>query len=399
MPEGLFKLPWWGIVLTTLGLTHITIASVTIFLHRHQAHRALTLHPVVSHFFRFWLWLTTDMVTKEWAAIHRKHHAKVETADDPHSPRQKGLNRVLWTGALLYNQESHNQETMRKYGFGTPDDWIERHLYSHHNWLGVVLMLSIDMMIFGVLSGAIVWLVQMLWIPFWAAGVINGIGHYWGYRNFEVKDASTNIVPWGILIGGEELHNNHHTYASSAKLSVRWWEFDIGWFYIRFLQMFGLAEVKKLPPQLVSIPSKQYLDLDTVRAVVRNRFQIMARFSREVTRLVHREELRKADRRDHPKWASLRHASRLMKKEAAHLSQRNLERLQIVLKSNVALNTVYEMKRNLQSIWERSSTTQENLLRALEEWCRQAEATGINALTDFSRKLRTYTLAPATAAI
>jgi len=397
MFDGLLNLPWWGIVLTTLGLTHITIASVTIFLHRHQAHRALTLHPVVSHFFRFWLWLTTGQVTKEWAAIHRKHHAKVDTEEDPHSPIHKGLSRVLWTGALLYNQESHNQETMDKYGFGTPDDWLERHLYSRHNWIGVILMLGIDVLLFGFITGAIVWLVQMVWIPFWAAGVINGIGHYWGYRNFEVKDASTNIVPWGILIGGEELHNNHHTYASSAKLSARWWEFDVGWFYIRSLQVLGLATVKKLPPQLVSIPAKQHLDLDTVRAVVRNRFLIMARFSREVIRMVQREELRSADRRDQAKWALLKRASRLMKKEAAHLSQRNLGRLQNVLQNNTTLNTVYEMKRNLQSIWERSSTTQENLLRALEVWCRQAEATGIKALTDFSRKLRTYTLAPATA--
>jgi len=394
MLDGLLNLPWWGIVLTTLGLTHITIASVTIFLHRHQAHRALTLHPIISHFFRLWLWLTTGIVTKEWAAIHRKHHAKVETADDPHSPKQKGLNRVLWTGALLYRQESRNQETMDKYGAGTPDDWIEQHLYSRHSWLGVVLMLGIDVLLFGPLAGGIVWLVQMAWIPFWAAGVINGIGHFWGYRNFEVKDASTNIVPWGILIGGEELHNNHHTYASSAKLSARSWEFDIGWFYIRSMEVLGLARVKKLPPQLVSNPTKQHLDLDTVKAVVRNRFQIMARFSRDVTRLVHREELRKADRRDHSHWPMLKQARRLMKKEAMHLSQKNRERLQNILRQNATLKTVYDMKHKLQEIWERSASTQENLLASLEEWCRQAEATGIKALTDFSKTLRTYTLVP-----
>ncbi len=395
MYDGLLNLSWWATVLATLGLTHITIVSVTIFLHRHQAHRALTLHPAVSHFFRFWLWLTTGTVTKEWAAIHRKHHAKVETADDPHSPKQKGLNRVLWTGALLYRQESRNQETMDKYGTGTPNDWIESHLYSRHNWLGIVLMLGIDVMLFGLLAGAIVWLVQMAWIPFWAAGVINGIGHYWGYRNFETRDASTNIVPWGILIGGEELHNNHHAYASSAKLSAHWWEFDIGWLYISLLQMLRLAKVKKLPQQLVSNPAKQHLDLDTVRAVVRNRFQIMVRFSRDVTRLVHREELHKADRRDQAKWALLKHARRLMKKEMAHLNRKNRERLHNVLQYHATLNTVYEMKRKLQNIWEQSAATQEHLLRALEEWCRQAEATGIKALTDFSMKMRTYTLVPA----
>ncbi len=395
MFDGLLNLSWWGTVLATLGLTHITIASVTIFLHRHQAHRALTLHAVVSHFFRFWLWLTTGTVTKEWAAIHRKHHAKVETAEDPHSPKQKGLNRVLWTGALLYRQESRNQETMDKYGAGTPNDWIEHHLYSRHNWLGIVLMLGINVMLFGLPAGAIVWLVQMAWIPFWAAGVINGIGHYWGYRNFETRDASTNMVPWGILIGGEELHNNHHAYASSAKLSAHWWEFDIGWLYISLLQIMRLAKVKKLPPQLVSNPAKQHLDLDTVKAVVRNRFQIMVRFSRDVTRMVHREELRKADRRDQAKWTLLKTARRLMKKEVAQLNQKNRKRLHSVLQHHARLNTVYEMKRKLQDIWEQSAATHEHLLRALEQWCRQAEATGIKALTDFSLKMRTYTLVPA----
>lgn len=395
MFDGLLNLSWWGTVLATLGLTHITIASVTIFLHRHQAHRALTLHPVVSHFFRFWLWLTTGTVTKEWAAIHRKHHAKVETAEDPHSPKQKGLNRVLWTGALLYRQESRNQETMDKYGAGTPNDWIEHHLYSRHNWLGIVLMLGINVMLFGLPAGAIVWLVQMAWSPFWAAGVINGIGHYWGYRNFETRDASTNMLPWGILIGGEELHNNHHAYASSAKLSAHWWEFDIGWLYISLLQIMRLAKVKKLPPQLVSNPAKQHLDLDTVKAVVRNRFQIMVRFSRDVTRMVHREELRKADRRDQAKWTLLKTARRLMKKEMAQLNQKNRERLHSVLQHHATLNTVYEMKHKLKNIWEQSAATHEHLLRALEEWCRQAEATGIKALTDFSLKMRTYTLVPA----
>ncbi|KPK10676.1 MAG: aminotransferase [Acidithiobacillales bacterium SG8_45] len=394
MLNGLFQMPWWGYVLTTLALTHITIASVTIFLHRHQAHRALELHPVVSHFFRFWLWLTTGMITREWAAIHRKHHAKVETADDPHSPIQKGLNRVLWTGAFLYHDESKNRGTIEQYGFGTPDDWLERHLYTPLNWLGIVLMLGIDLILFGPLAGGIIWLVQMVWIPFWAAGVINGIGHYWGYRNFEVADASTNIVPWGILIGGEELHNNHHTYGSSAKLSAKWWEFDIGWMYIRILQAFGLARVKKLPPQLVSDPAKNTIDLDTVRAVVRNRFQIMARFSRDVLKHVQRDELRKLDRKNRDEWALIKKARRLMKREPGHLSESKRQQLSMVLERSSSLNTVYQMKKKLQAIWESRTATQENLLRALEDWCRQAEATGIKALEDFSSRIRTYTLAP-----
>ncbi|MFL6712717.1 MAG: acyl-CoA desaturase, partial [Sulfurifustis sp.] len=225
---GVVSLPWWGYVLVALVFTHITIASVTIYLHRHQAHRALDLHPVVSHFFRFWLWLTTGMITKEWAAVHRKHHAKVETPDDPHSPQQWGIRKVLWDGTSLYRVASKDGEILAKYGHGTPDDWIERHLYSRRNTWGIASMLVINLVLFGPI-GLTIWAVQMAWIPFFAAGVINGIGHYWGYRNYEVQDASRNIVPWGILIGGEELHNNHHAYPSSAQLSNKWWVFDIGW--------------------------------------------------------------------------------------------------------------------------------------------------------------------------
>lgn len=397
MFQGLFALPWWGLVLATLGLTHVTIVSVTVFLHRHQAHRALDLHPIVSHFFRLWLWLTTGMVTREWAAIHRKHHAKVETAEDPHSPQVKGLNRVLWTGALLYRREAANRETLKRYGFGTPEDWIERNIYSRYPWLGIAIMLAVDLALFGAGPGAIIWLVQMVWIPFWAAGVINGIGHYWGYRNFEVQDASTNIIPWGILIGGEELHNNHHTYASSAKLSAKWWEFDIGWMYIRMLELLRLARVKKLPPQLMSDPAKQHCDAETVKAVIRNRFQIMARFTHEVLHSVHREELRKADRQDRESRTLLKHARAWMSKEASHLDERGVRGLRRVLDRYRKLDTVYRMKMGLQSIWERSTTTQENLLHALEDWCRQAEATGIQVLKEFSCRLRTYTTAPVSA--
>src|SRR4030065_324241 len=229
--EGLIALPWWGYIVVTLVFTHITIAGVTIFLHRHQAHRALDLHPLVSHFFRFWLWLTTGMVTKEWAAIHRKHHARCETAEDPHSPQVLGIGKVLREGSELYRAEAKNQETLVKYGHGTPSDWIERHLYTPHSATGFTPMFIVNVLLFGPI-GHTIWAVQMMWIPITAAGGINRIGHYWGYRNYEAADASTNIVPWGILIGGEELHNNHHTFASSAKLSSKWWEFDIGWVYL-----------------------------------------------------------------------------------------------------------------------------------------------------------------------
>src|SRR3989344_1934460 len=279
MLEGLIVLPWWGYIIVALVFTHITIAAVTIFLHRHQAHRALVLHPIVSHFFRCWLWLTTGMVTKEWAAIHRKHHAKVETPEDPHSPQQYGIGTVMWQGSELYRKEAKNRETLERYGHGTPDDWVERHVYTGRSKHGIALMFAINVVLFGPI-GITIWAIQMIWIPVFAAGIINGIGHYWGYRNFEVADASTNIFPWGILIGGEELHNNHHTFGSSAKLSSKWWEFDIGWLYFRLMETVGLAKVKKIPPALSYNAAQQHIDIDTVRAVITARFQAMSHFAR-----------------------------------------------------------------------------------------------------------------------
>jgi stearoyl-CoA desaturase (delta-9 desaturase) len=393
MLEGLITLPWWGYIIAALILTHITIVAVTLYLHRHQAHRALDLHPVVSHFFRFWLWLTTGMVTKEWAAIHRKHHAKVEMPDDPHSPQQFGIRKVMWQGAELYRKESKNLETMEKYGHGTPDDWLERNLYTRHSGKGIVLMFAINLVLFGPI-GITIWAIQMIWIPIFAAGIINGVGHYWGYRNYEVADASTNIVPWGILIGGEELHNNHHTFGSSAKFSSKWWEFDIGWLYINLMQAVGLARVKKIPPELTCDTAKQHIDLDTVRAVITGRFVVMSQFAREVMKNVHREELKKVDRTDRESWTLIKRARRLMVREAAQLDETRRQLLQRALERNDRLKTVYAMKQKLVDIWNRRATTQEHLIQALQEWCREAEATGIKALQDFSQKLRTYTLAP-----
>ena len=280
MYNGLFDLPWWGYVVVALVLTHITIAAVTIFLHRHQAHRALDLHPIPSHFFRFWLWLTTGMVTREWAAIHRKHHAKCETDEDPHSPQTRGIRKVLWEGAELYRAEAKNQETLQRYGHGTPDDWLERNVY-RHSVLGVSIMLVIDVIAFGAL-GLTIWAVQMAWIPLWAAGVVNGIGHYWGYRNYDCVDASRNISPWGILIGGEELHNNHHTYPTSAKFSVKPYEFDIGWVYISLMKKVGWATVKKVPPKLQLGDVKPVADEKTLEALIANRYEVMAGYARGV---------------------------------------------------------------------------------------------------------------------
>lgn len=393
MLSGLITLPWWGYIVITLIVTHITITGVTLYLHRCQAHRALNLHPIVSHFFRFWLWLTTGMITKEWASIHRKHHAKCETAEDPHSPVVEGINKVLWDGVDLYRQESRNPDTMEKYGHGTPDDWIEKNLYSKHSGMGIRLLLAINLVLFGPV-GLSIWAIEMIWIPFWAAGMINGVGHYWGYRNFEVADASTNISPWGIIVGGEEMHNNHHTYPSSAKFSIKWWEFDIGWLYISILRMLGLATVKKIAPKPVYDKSKTFCDIETVKAVIHNRFQIMSHFAKDVLKSVHKEEVRKAADNDPEHWNIIKRARRLLVRDVNRLDEIAHRRLAQILDSNHTLKTVYHMKEKLQDIWQRSATNQENLLHALEEWCRQAEATGIQALREFSMKLRTYSISP-----
>ncbi|HET7402484.1 MAG TPA: fatty acid desaturase, partial [Usitatibacter sp.] len=284
MFSGLLNLPWWGDLLALLVLVQTTIAAVTLYLHRAQAHRALDLHPAVSHFFRFWLWLTTGMITREWAAIHRKHHAKCETEEDPHSPRIYGINKVLWGGVMLYVKESHRAETMEKYGHSTPTDWLERNVYTPFNKWGILLLAIADIALFGVVPGAIIYAVQLAWIPFWAAGVINGIGHYFGYRNFQTGDDSTNIVPWAAWIGGEELHNNHHAYPTSAKFSLRWYEFDIGWMYIRILQSLGLATVRKQAPRVKLDPSKWEVDAQTLQAVIAHRYDVLARFAKSMKR-------------------------------------------------------------------------------------------------------------------
>ncbi|MGW8311439.1 MAG: DesA family fatty acid desaturase [Thiogranum sp.] len=386
--EGFVAPSWWTCLLVGLVLTHITIVSVTVFLHRYQAHRALVLHPAVSHFFRFWLWLTTGMVTREWVAIHRKHHARCETPEDPHSPQVLGISRVLWQGSELYRAEAANSETLAHYGHHTPDDWLERHVYGAHSILGVSIMLIIDYLLFG-FAGVALWGVQMLWIPFWAAGVINGIGHWWGYRNFETPDASRNVSWLGLLVGGEELHNNHHAFASSARFSNRWWEFDLGWGYIRILQAFGLARVKKLAPRACIIQGKERVDMDTLRAVVANRLNVMSNYAREVVLPVLRQEYHC---RDGACRRRLRRARRLLIRNPAILDARSRGLLEGVLARFSNLRTVYQYRERLQGIWNRSASSHELLLQALQEWCQQAEATGVKALEDFAQRLKGYSL-------
>jgi stearoyl-CoA desaturase (delta-9 desaturase) len=386
---GVFDLPWWGHVLVVLALTHVTIAGVTIFLHRHQAHRALELGPVPSHFFRFWLWLTTGMVTKEWAAIHRKHHARCETADDPHSPQVLGLGRVLWGGVFLYVKESHQPETLARYGHGTPDDWLERHVYTPGQKLGILLMLAIDLVLFGLAPGALIWGVQMVWIPFWAAGVINGVGHFWGYRNYACADASTNILPWGILIGGEELHNNHHAYATSARLSSKWYEFDIGWLYIRLLEILGQARVKKVAPRLRLAAARQTIDLDNLQAVITHRYDVMAKYMQPL-RQIYREEVELLKASLDAK--TLKALKRWLARDAETLSAQDRAAFDAALGRSSRLTLLVEMRRELAGLWQRSTATHEELLARLQDWCRRAEASGIRQLEEFSSRLRRYAL-------
>ena len=385
LANGLLAASWWQIVLYTLVTTHITIASVTIYLHRHQAHRAMDLHAIPAHFFRFWLWLGTGQVTKEWVSIHRKHHAKCETAEDPHSPQAYGIKKVFWEGAELYRAESKNKETMVKYGHGTPDDWIERNLYTRYSWQGVGLMMIINLALFGV-AGLAVWAVQMIWIPVTAAGIINGIGHYWGYRNFEAPDASTNISPWGIIIGGEELHNNHHTYPTSAKFSVKPYEFDIGWVYIRAMEKVGLATVKKVPPRLQLGDIQPVADEKTLEALIAHRYEVMAGFARELRRAGKAEiEALKARKAD---ISVLQTANRWLHRDDDKVPAAAKPQVAQALAEHPVLDKMVTMREELRQMWLSRSASREQLATDLQAWCRRAEESGIAALQEFSMKLR-----------
>ena len=385
MYTGVLDLPWWGYIAYTLIGTHITIAAVTIYLHRHSAHRALDLHPLPAHFFRCWLWLTTGMLTKHWTAIHRKHHAKCETVEDPHSPQVLGIRKVLLEGAELYRKEGRNKETLERYGYGTPDDWLERKVYSHDRY-GIALMLITNVILLGPI-GITIFAVQMLWIPFLAAGVINGIGHYWGYRTFQPEDASTNIVPWGILIGGEELHNNHHAYATSAKLSNQWYEFDIGWLYIRVLETLGLAKVKKIAPKLILDSSKTRCDLATLQAIVTHRYEVVAKYTTTLRATCAGELQAIKDKAADVDTGKLK---RWLRIDKAALPAAEQEQRALAIRCSNTLGTVYTMRDELAQLWQRSTASKEQLVKQLEDWCGRAEASGIEALEQFSRRLRCY---------
>ncbi|WP_445082795.1 DesA family fatty acid desaturase [Candidatus Vallotiella sp. (ex Adelges kitamiensis)] len=387
--HGLLNWSWCQIMLYTLVMTHITIVGVTVYLHRHQAHRALDLHPIASHFFRLWLWLTTGMITGQWTAIHRKHHAKCETDEDPHSPQTRGIWKVLLEGAELYRAEAKNQHTLKKYGQGTPSDWLERYIYARYALLGVTIMALIDLALFGII-GISVWSIQMLWIPFWAAGMVNGLGHFWGYRNFNCIDASTNLFPWGVLIGGEELHNNHHTYATSAKLSNKWYEFDIGWMYIQIMSVFRLAKVKRTAPTLTLLTRKSVPDLDTLQAVLANRYEVMARYAKTVKRAYRQEIAQLKELNIYEKYTLIKAAHKWIHKDESGLDKPQKQKLIQIFSSSQSLKTYYQLHTELMQIWDRSHASREQLLSLLQSWCYHAEQSGIQAFREFAYHLRRY---------
>jgi stearoyl-CoA desaturase (delta-9 desaturase) len=389
LSHGVLHASWWQIVLYALITTHITIAAVTIFLHRSQAHRALDLHPVPQHFFRLWLWLGTGMVTREWVAIHRKHHAKCETEDDPHSPQTRGIKAVLLTGSEMYRAEAKNQETIAKFSHGVPNDWIERNLYSRYSWQGVGLMMILDVLLFGA-AGLTVWAVQMAWIPITAAGIVNGLGHWWGYRNFEAADASTNLSPWGILIGGEELHNNHHTYPTSAKLSVKPYEFDIGWTYIRAMEIVGLAKVRKTAPRLQWGDVKPVADDKTLEALIANRYEVMANYAKALRSACAAELklLASQGAQNSAKWSDLSLAKRWLHRDDDKIPQGVKPQMANALAHSPSLHKLVTMREELRQLWTRTNVSADQLVHDLQAWCKKAEDSGIAALHEFSFKLR-----------
>lgn len=386
---GILGLSFWGYVLVAFLMVQFTIMGVTLYLHRDATHRSLDLHPALRHIFRFWLWMSSGMITREWVAVHRKHHARCETADDPHSPVIFGLKKVLLEGAELYRVAGRDPEVLEKFGRGTPDDWLERNLYARFRNAGIVLMVLTDLVLFGV-PGIIIIAAQMLAMPLLAAGVINGLGHHTGYRNFECPDAARNILPWGLLVGGEELHNNHHAFPSSAKFSARSWEFDIGWLWIKMFAAVGLARVLRVAPKPASLPAAtRHVDLETVRAVIVNRMHVLRDYTKHVTLPVFKAQLKEAP------GNLTRRVKKLLVRQPVLLDERAHATLKEVLANNAMLRTVHDFRERLQVLWSGAHMSNEKLLQHLHEWIAQAEASGIKALQDFAASLRGYAVQPA----
>lgn len=387
---GLLGLGWWELLIVLLVFTQLTIFSVTLYLHRSQAHRGVDFHPVLNHFFRFWTWLTTSMITKEWVAIHRKHHAKVETEEDPHSPQTKGIGNVFWRGVELYREARWQRADIEQYGKGAPDDWIERRLYTRFATGGPIVLLFANAALFG-LPGVALWAIQMAWIPFWAAGVINGLGHWWGYRNFESSDTSTNLTPWGVWVGGEELHNNHHAFPSSARFSMRRWEVDIGWIVIKGLEKLGLAKVLRVAPTLDIRPNIAVPDADTLKALLSHRFQAMTDYQRNVLKPALKEEAAQAG----AKLRALlpRKLRRGLVDDGRWLKPDAREQLRSWVSQRPRIRALVEHRARLSALLEARSHDAAERLKALQAWCHEAEASGIRALQEYSARLKGYALA------
>ena len=387
---GVLNLSAWGYVIVTLVMLQITMMAVTLYLHRDQAHRAIDLHPVLRHFFRFWIWCTSGMLTREWVAVHRKHHAYCETKGDPHSPQIYGLKKVLFEGAELYQVEKDNRETVEKFGRGAPDDWLEKNIYLRVPFGGILLLVITELLFFGV-PGIIIIAIQMSSMPLFAAGIINGLGHHSGYRNFECDDASTNLVPWAFLIGGEELHNNHHAFPTSAKFSVRRWEFDIGWLYITIFSSLGLAKVNKVAPRpVMQEKPDSSIDIDNLRAIIINRMHVLRDYTKQVTVPVFKKEKALAVGNK-----AFHRAKKLLVRRPMLLDENAKLRLGKLLEHNDALQTVHEFREKLSELWCGANVSNDRLLAQLKEWCAEAEASGIKVLEDFAERLRSYRLAPA----
>lgn len=382
---GLVHLSFWGYVIVTFLLVQVTMMAVTLYLHRDAAHRAVDLHPALRHFFRFWIWSTSGMITKEWVAVHRKHHAFSDQPGDPHSPVVMGLKKILLEGAEVYRESARDAETVEKYGRGTPDDWLERNVYARHRNLGIVLLVLTDLVVFGV-PGIIILSVQLVSMPLMAAGVINGLGHAIGYRNFECDNAARNLVPWGLITGGEELHNNHHAFPSSARFSMRSWEFDIGWMWLTILSALGLAQVRKVAPRALTDAPRPSVDLETVRTVITARMDVLRNYAKTVTLPVFKAELARSA------GTLSAQAKRLLVRHPMLLDDPSRQRLQQVLAEHAALRTVHEFRDRLAVLWSGSIGNNEKLTAHLREWIREAEASGIERLQEFARALKGYRL-------
>lgn len=386
MMEGLLVCSVWQLLLVGLATTHLTIVAVTVYLHRCQTHRSLQLHPLAAHVFRFWLWLTTGMVTREWVAVHRSHHAYCESARDPHSPQVVGIHQVLWRGAELYRAAAGDAALVARFGGGGPDDWLERRLYGRYTWQGVGLLLAIELALFGP-WGLTLWACQMMWIPFLAAGVVNGLGHHAGYRNYDCKEAATNIVPFGLLIGGEELHNNHHTFPTSAKFSVRWFELDIGWGYILVLQGLRLATLRRPPDPLARRVGQFTPTTATLKQVLGNRAILMRELTLMTLAVFHTERaaierlLSKSERSQ---------AKRLLRRTPCRLTAAEQRQLERVMSYSAPLLEMHLARAALEAIWERSPATQDQLLASLRTWCVEAQCSGSRSLQRFARQLASY---------